>query len=75
MIAGFQSPIVAASYVVAMLALGLHIYHGAWSMFQSLGINHPTFNSWRRGFAVVFAVVIVIGNISFPILIATGAVS
>jgi succinate dehydrogenase / fumarate reductase cytochrome b subunit len=75
MITGFQSWPVAIFYVVAMLALGLHIYHGAWSMFQSLGANHPTFNLWRRWFAITFAAVIVVGNISFPILIVTGVVS
>ncbi|MFQ5967108.1 MAG: succinate dehydrogenase cytochrome b subunit [Acidimicrobiia bacterium] len=75
MIRGFQSWPVAIAYIVAMIALGFHIFHGAWSMFQSLGINHPTFNPWRRWFAGLFALVIVVGNISMPILIVTGAVS
>ena len=62
-------------YIVANLALGLHIYHGAWSMFQSLGVNNPKFNAWRRYFAIAFAAVIVIANVSFPIAVLTGLVS
>jgi succinate dehydrogenase / fumarate reductase cytochrome b subunit len=62
-------------YIVANLALGIHIYHGAWSMFQSLGVNNPKFNVWRRYFAIAFAAVIVIANVSFPIAVLTGLVS
>jgi succinate dehydrogenase / fumarate reductase cytochrome b subunit len=73
--ATFDRVPVAIAYIVAMLALGIHIFHGAWSMFQSLGINNPRFNIWRRYFAIAFAAVITIGNISIPLLITTGAVS
>src|SRR3954467_11873944 len=66
---------VAIAYIVAMLALGFHIFHGAWSMFQSLGWNNPRWNIWRRYFAVAFAIVITVGNVSMPLLITTGAVS
>ena len=47
------------------MALGVHWFHGAWSLFQSLGINNPRFNRFRRHFATGFAAVIVIGNLSF----------
>jgi succinate dehydrogenase / fumarate reductase cytochrome b subunit len=72
--ATFEREPVAIAYIVAMLALGLHIFHGAWSMFQSLGWNNPRYNIWRRWFAVAFAAVITIGNVSMPLLITTGAV-
>ncbi|PFG75099.1 succinate dehydrogenase / fumarate reductase cytochrome b subunit [Tepidiforma thermophila] len=65
---------VAGVYIVANLLLGMHIYHGAWSLFQSLGWSHPRFNHWRRWFAVAFAAVIVIGNVSFPVAVLTGIV-
>jgi len=65
----------AAIYIVANLLLGMHIYHGAWSLFQSLGLTLGRFKSWRRGFAIAFAALIVAGNVSFPIAILTGAVS
>jgi len=61
-------------YIVANLALGTHLFHGAWSLFQSMGWNNPRFNAWRRNFAAAFAAIIVIGNVSFPIAIMTGIV-
>jgi len=66
---------VALLYVVANLALGVHLFHGAWSLFQSLGWNNPRFNRWRRNFAVAFAAIVVVGNVSFPIAILAGVVS
>ena len=64
---------VAIIYIVANLALGVHIYHGAWSLFQSLGWNNPRFNVWRRRFAQGFAALIVIGNVSIPVAVLAGA--
>ncbi len=66
---------VAILYIVANIALGFHLFHGAWSLFQSLGWNNPRFNRWRRNFAVGFAGLIVIGNVSFPIAVLAGVVS
>jgi len=71
----FQRVWVAIVYIVANIALGVHIFHGAWSMFQSLGLNNPRYNRWKRYFATGFAGVIIIGNCSMPLLITTGAVS
>jgi succinate dehydrogenase / fumarate reductase cytochrome b subunit len=65
---------VALLYIVANLALGLHIFHGAWSMFQSLGWNNPRFNPWRRRFAEAFAAVIVVANVSFPVMVLAGVI-
>ena len=65
---------VAIVYIVANLALGIHLFHGAWSLFQSLGWNNPRFNKWRRGFAIGFATLIVVGNVSFPIAVLAGIV-
>ena len=73
-VAGFSVWWVSAIYIVANLLLGLHLYHGLWSMFQSLGWNHPVFNRWRRYFAVAFAVVVTVGNVSFPVAVLTGLV-
>ena len=69
-IASFQRWPVAIAYVVANLALAMHLYHGAWSLFQTMG----WVGRWRRRFAVAFAVVIAIGNVSFPIAVLTGVV-
>jgi succinate dehydrogenase / fumarate reductase cytochrome b subunit len=58
-------------YVIANLALGVHLYHGAWSLFQSMGWVRP----WRREFATVFAGLIVLGNVSFPLAVMFGVVN
>ncbi len=59
-------------YIVANVALAFHIFHGAWSMFQSLGINNPKYNMARKGIAAGLAGLILVGNLSFPILNAAG---
>jgi succinate dehydrogenase / fumarate reductase cytochrome b subunit len=69
-IESFQRIPVAIAYVIANLALGIHLYHGAWSLFQSMG----WFGTWRRPFAIVFAGLIVLGNVSFPLAVMFGVV-
>jgi len=73
-VSGLQVWWVAAVYIIANLALGLHLYHGVWAMFGSLGVTNARVESWRRAFATAFAVVITLGNISFPIAVLTGFV-
>lgn len=70
----FERVPVSAFYILANLALGVHLYHGAWSIFQSLGWNSPRFNTWRRAFATGFAALIVVGNVSFPVAVLAGVV-
>lgn len=72
---GFQNPLVAGVYVVGNVALGFHIFHGIYSAFQTLGANHPRFNSYRRDFAIALAALVTLGNLSFPITVLTGIVS
>ncbi len=72
LIASFSRLPVAIFYVVANLALGLHLYHGTWSLFQSLGWSHPRFNAWRRRLAVLVTVAVVAINLSFPIAVQAG---
>jgi succinate dehydrogenase / fumarate reductase cytochrome b subunit len=67
----FQRAPVAIVYVIANLALALHLYHGAWSLTQSMGWRLPR----RREFAVAFAAVVAAGNVSFPLAVLTGVVS
>lgn len=69
---GFQNPWVSGFYIAAMLALGLHMYHGLWSMLQSVGVNHPGYNVLRRVFAVGFTVLVVGGDISIPVAVLSG---
>ena len=65
---------VAAIYVIGNIALGIHLFHGSWSLFQSLGWNNPRFNNWRRGLAVGIATFVIVVNCSFPIAVLAGIV-
>ena len=65
---------VAIIYVVANIALAWHVFHGAWSMFQSLGVNNPRYNHLRRTLATALAGLILVGNLSFPILTQAGLI-
>ena len=69
---GFQNPLVSGFYILAMLALGLHLYHGAWSFMQTLGLSHPRYNHLRHTLATLVTVVVVAGNLSFPVAVLTG---
>lgn len=73
-VASFERVPVAILYILANIALGIHLFHGGWSLFQSMGWNNPRFNSWRRGFAVGFAAVVVVANVSFPVAVLAGIV-
>lgn len=63
---------IAVGYIVAMLALGLHLRHAVWSMFQSLGLNSWRYDGSLRGLAVVVTVVTVLGFISIPVVVLGG---
>jgi succinate dehydrogenase / fumarate reductase cytochrome b subunit len=74
-VSGFRVWYVSAIYIVAMLALSLHLYHGAWSMFESLGINHPRYNRLIRALAAIVTLVVVAGFISIPVAVLLGLIS
>ena len=69
---GLSNPLVAAFYMLALIAVCAHLYHGLWSMFQSLGAAHPKYHRFRRPFAIIMAAVILIGYISVPVAVLTG---
>jgi len=74
-VAGFQHPAVAISYIVATLLLGLHLWHAIGSMFQTLGWDHPAWNPIGRALAVGLPILITIGYIVVPCAIWFGIVS
>lgn len=73
-VAGFSIPWVAALYILGNLCLGFHLYHGSWSLMQSLGLSHPRYHAKRKLIAQTFAFVVAIANISFPVAVLTGIV-
>ena len=68
-IAGFSSVPVVVAYVVAQLALGLHLQHGVWSMFNSLGVYREDLEPAKRAAAGGFALLVVAGNLSIPLAV------
>jgi succinate dehydrogenase / fumarate reductase cytochrome b subunit len=73
-IASFSNPLIAIFYMAANLLLAFHLYHGLWSLFQTIGWDHPRFGWMRRALAVFFSVLIGAGNISIPLAVLTGVV-
>jgi succinate dehydrogenase / fumarate reductase cytochrome b subunit len=71
---GFQNPLIVGFYSLTMVFLGLHLYHGVWSMFQTLGANNSKYDKLLRGLAILIALVVVAGNLSFPIAVYAGFV-
>lgn len=61
-------------YVIAMLAVGFHLYHGAWSMFQTLGFRTRGNNHLLRGGALALSVVFVVASVTVPVAVLTGIV-
>jgi succinate dehydrogenase / fumarate reductase cytochrome b subunit len=75
MIAGFRVWWASLAYVVAMILLGTHLYHGGWSMFQSMGVNHPKWTPILKKGSAIAAVLITLGYISIPLAIWAGIVT
>lgn len=71
---GFRVPWVTAVYVLGQIFLGMHLYHGSWSLFQSLGMNHPKYNETRKFLAQTIGVFVAVGNIAMPVAVLAGVV-
>lgn len=66
----FSNPLYVVAYILAMIVVALHIRHGFWSAFQTIGANHPKYMPLIRGFSVLFGVIVGIGFGSLPIYIS-----
>lgn len=73
-VTGFKVVPVSLFYVAAMVALGLHLSHGAWSLFQSLGATSPRYDKKLRLTMNAVVAVLVAANISFPIAVLAGVI-
>jgi succinate dehydrogenase / fumarate reductase cytochrome b subunit len=74
LVASFQQPVVAVFYIVANIFLAMHIYHGVWSMFQTLGVSHPRYTPLLKKASALFAILIGAGFCSVPLAVLTGIV-
>ncbi len=75
LIAGFSNPINTVLYLVALVALGMHLYHGSWSMFQTLGWNNANTTRPLSWLALAIALVIAIGFSLVPLAITFGVLT
>jgi succinate dehydrogenase / fumarate reductase cytochrome b subunit len=73
-VTGFQVWPVSLFYIIAMIMLCYHLYHGLWSIFQSLGFSHPVYTPWLQRFSKVVAILIAAGNISIPVAVLAGVI-
>jgi succinate dehydrogenase / fumarate reductase cytochrome b subunit len=73
-VAGFRVWYVSAFYIAAMIALAFHLYHGVWSMFQTLGLNNRARTRFWGGVATFIAAAVALGNISLPLAVLSGVV-
>lgn len=72
---GLKVPLVNAFYSVSIVILGFHLYHGIWSMFQTLGLSHQGWSAKLRVGAKVIAILVVVGYISIPMAVMFNLVS
>ncbi|HBY63252.1 MAG TPA: succinate dehydrogenase [Solibacterales bacterium] len=73
-VAGFSNPLVSIAYIVSMALLCLHLRHGFYSMFQTVGLNNPRFTPLIDKLAMAFAAAIFVGYISIPVAVLAGVV-
>ncbi len=73
-VSGFQNPFVAGFYILAMGLLCMHLYHGLWSLCQSLGWINPRHNDKIRKAAGAIAILICAGFVSVPLAVLGGVV-
>lgn len=71
----FQIWWVTLFYVVSNLLLSMHLYHGSWSLMQSLGLSHPRYNPLRARIAQGVAMLITVGNVAMPLCVLFGIVN
>lgn len=73
MVVGFRTWWIVALYLIAMVFLALHLYHGVWSAFRTMGISRGTFHPLRRRAALALAVAVWLGFTIIPVAIFSGA--
>ena len=74
-VAGFQNLAVVGFYVVTLVMITFHVYHGLWSAFQTVGANHPKYNPFRRPLALGLALILLLGFLTVPVGVVAGVLS
>ncbi len=74
-VSGFQNPAISLFYIVAVTLLCIHLYHGLWSMLQSLGWVSPRHSEAVKKGSAAFAVLVCLGFVSVPLAVMLGLVT
>ncbi len=74
LVASLGRAVAAIFYVVAVAGLGVHLWHGLWSMFQSLGVSNRAYRPGLEQFAVTFAVILAVGFAAIPLAVLFGVI-
>ncbi len=72
---GFQQPLLSLIYILAMILVGIHLSHGAKSMFQSIGLNHPKYNGLIETAPPLIGWLVALAGISIPLAVLTGIIT
>lgn len=65
-VTAFQIPWVPVVYLVALVALSVHVYHGLWSTTQTLAVRSPFVRRWRRPVSAILAAGLLVGYVLVP---------
>jgi succinate dehydrogenase / fumarate reductase cytochrome b subunit len=69
---GLRNPLVALVYLIAMVAVGLHLYHGIWSSGRSLGLSAPSPQPLKRRVAAIVAAFVWLGFSAIVVAVVAG---
>lgn len=72
LVTGLVSVPVALFYIVAMGCLAFHLWHGVWSLFQTLGVGHPKYMAAAHALAVVLTILVAGGFVVVPLAVLAG---
>jgi succinate dehydrogenase / fumarate reductase cytochrome b subunit len=74
LVTAFRAVPIVIAYLLAMLALALHLWHGVRSLFQTMGVSQARYQSFGRRFATAFTLVVVLGFSAIPVAVLIGAI-
>ncbi len=74
LVRSFSNPLVAIFYIASMTMLWAHLHHGIWSLFQTIGLNHPKYDGTLRIAAKGIAILLAGGNIAIVLSVLLGVI-
>jgi succinate dehydrogenase / fumarate reductase, cytochrome b subunit len=66
----FESPLYVVIYILAMIIAALHVSHGLWSAFQTIGANHIKYMPFIMALSIMFSLAVGFGFGIIPIYLS-----